>query len=145
MWCDLHNPTISRKTKGKQSQKYEKWDFGENLFETTYTFMNFLFPWNLEICTMGFTCFSHYAKWYFLALPIGKYVKFFQKNIMAMQNDAETPKIWVIPIKTEISAILFNFNSQIFRLNFLKTVLSHFSTLKGFSKAICDRDNRNPP
>ena len=37
LWCDKQNPTISRKTKsrekaekGKQSQKYEKWDFAES-------------------------------------------------------------------------------------------------------------------
>ena len=44
MCCDLHNPTISQKTKsqetaekGKENQKYEKWDFRGNLFGATYT------------------------------------------------------------------------------------------------------------
>jgi len=48
---------------------------------------------------------------------------------MALQNDAETLKVKVILFEQ------FFVTLQIFKLNFLKTVLSHVSTLKGSSKA----------
>ena len=52
-----------------------------------------------------------------------------KKNIMALQNNAETFKVQVILFKQ------FFVTLQTFTLNFLKTVLSYISTLKGSSKA----------
>ena len=54
---------------------------------------------------------------------------FRKKNIMALQNDAETLKVQVILFKQ------FFITLQTFKLSFLKAVLSHISTLKGSSKA----------
>ena len=56
------------------------------------------------------------------------------QNMMTAQIDAETSKVPAILLK-KLNFQWFFLTLQTFKLNFLKTVLSYVSTLKGSSKA----------
>ena len=108
----------------KKSKKYEKWHFCENVVSNNLHFHQhfpntpknyFFFLWNQEImCTIFFNpsigralCvwpFFSLDKMILLALSIGKSWLFLRGGgIMAVQNDAETPKVHVIPFKPKFS------------------------------------------